>query len=91
MVGKAGRMIVKGLAVVAAILISIVLGFVVLFARLTPGLAIAVRLIPLPATGDFEQGTWRIVIGVLINAACWFILICGVYILGVKIWHHETK
>jgi hypothetical protein len=81
--------IATGMRVVRAMVASILLGILGLFNgllnRFSPGARIAVRRVPTHGM-DFAP---VLVTAILINAACWFVVICGLYLLyllGHTIW-----
>jgi hypothetical protein len=83
---KAGNV----LRMLGAVVASVVLSILFLFKQFVPGIRIAVRLIPFSEPRKVISGS-RIFTAILINGVCWFVVICGAYVLGTGLWREEVQ
>jgi hypothetical protein len=83
---KAGNV----LRMLGAMVASVVLSILFLFNQFVPGIRIAVRLIPFSEPRKMISGS-RIFAAILINGVCWFVVICGAYVLGTGLWREEVQ
>jgi hypothetical protein len=80
----------SALRMLGAMVASVVLSILFLFNPFVPGIRIAARLIPSSEPRKMISGS-QIFTAILINGVGWFVVICGVYVLGTGLWREEVQ
>jgi hypothetical protein len=82
----------SALRLVAAVSASLLLGVLVLFSRFAPGMRVAIGLLPIASSGPKEMVPVPLLLtAILVNAACWFVAICALYIFATAFWREAAQ
>jgi hypothetical protein len=82
----------RALRLFAAVSASLLLGVLVLSSRFAPGMRVTIRLLPIASSEKREMVSLPLLLtAILINAVCWFVTICALYVFATGFWREVAQ